>query len=204
MCEGNSSQGGAVLLSSDLGVTEQIRVIRRLLLEYVKELAPLAEKVLIPVAPGNHDQPHRFGGIAPRADDSWAVDVACQVADALDLAGGYDHVRVFTPKTDELTVVVETSNTIIGCTHGHSFKKGKGHEWWAKQNHARQPVGAADILLTGHFHHLRIEVDADRTWIQAPTVDPGSPHYDQRSGGRAKAGLLTFLAADGSWWGLEA
>ena len=92
------------MLSSDLGVTEQIRVIRRLLLEHVKAYAPLVDRLVVPSAPGNHDQPHRFGGIAPRGHDSWAVDAALQVADALHLAGGYEHVEIVTPDIDDLTV----------------------------------------------------------------------------------------------------
>ena len=203
-CEGVASQNGALLAYSDLTMTEQVRVVRRLLLEYVKAFAPLVDRLVVPVAPGNHDQPHRVGGIAPRGNDSWAVDVACQVKDALDLAGGFDHVDVVVPGVDELTVVVEAAGTRIGCTHGHVFRSGKGHDWWAKQGHARQPVAMADLLLTGHYHHLRVEQSGDRWWIQAPTVDPGSPHFDQRNGGRAAGGIMSFFTSDGCWWGLEA
>lgn len=204
MCEGTASQGGGVVITSDLGLTHQVRVVRRLLLEYVKALAPLTERLVIPVAPGNHDQAHRLLGIAAKASDSWAVDVACQVKDALDLAGGYDHVEVVVPPEDDLTTVVEAAGTIIGCTHGHVFRKGQGHAWWAKQGHARHPVATAHVLLTGHFHHLRVEVDGDRTWVQAPTIDAGSPWYDQRHGGHAALGTLTMIVQDGTWRGLEA
>ena len=58
--------------------------------------------------------------------------------------------------------------------------------------------------MSGHFHHLRVEQDGDRTWIQAPTVDTGSPWYDQRNGGRATPGTLTLMTSAGRWWGLEA
>lgn len=197
MCEGIASQNGAVALYSDLTMTEQVRVVRRLLLEHVKALAPLAPRVVIPVAPGNHDQPHRLMGIAPKATDSWLVEVAAQVGDALNLAGGYDHVEIVTPDPDDLTVTVEAAGTIIGATHGHVFRKAGGHAWWAKQAHARHRIAAADILLSGHFHHLRIEQDGARLWLQAPTVDPGSPWFDQRHGGKATPGTLTFHTRDG-------
>lgn len=197
MCEGISSQGGAVALFSDLTVTEQIRVVRRLLLEHVKAVAPLAERVVIPVAPGNHDEPHRLMGMKPRATDSFLVDVAASIHDALTLAGGYDHVEIVVPEPDDLTVTVEAAGTIIGATHGHVFRKGRGHEWWARQAHARHRIAAADILLTGHYHHLRIEQDGDRLWMQAGTIDPGSPWFDQRHGGAATPGVLTFYTAGG-------
>ena len=203
MCEGVASQNGGVALFSDLTVTEQIRVVRRLLLEHVKAVAPLAERIVIPVAPGNHDEPHRLMGMKPRATDSWLVDVAAQVSDALTLAGGFDHVEIVTPDPDDLTVTVEACGTIIGATHGHVFRKGKGHDWWARQAHARHRIAAADILLTGHYHHLRIEQDADRLWMQAGTIDPGSPWFDQRHGGAAKPGVLTFYTRNGAVHDIE-
>lgn len=203
LCEGNSSQGGAVLLQSDLGVTEQVRVVRRLLLEHVKAFAPLVDRVVVPTAPGNHDQPHRFGGISPKATDSWAVDVACQVADALAMAPGYDHCQIVCPEDDDLTVTIEAGDTIIGLAHGHQIKRGDGHGWWARQAHARHRIGAADLLLTGHYHHLRIENSGPKVWMQAMASDAGSPWFDQRYGGRGKAGTLTFIAQNHGFTSLE-
>ena len=204
LCEGVASQNGGVLLASDLGVTEQLRVVRRLLLEHVKAFAPLAEQVLIPTAPGNHDEPHRVLGMKPKAVDSFAIEASMQVADALHLAGGYEHVRFFTPVIDDLTVTIEAEGTIIGCAHGHQFRgPDKAHEWWAKMGHARHRIGQAHILLSGHFHHLRVIDDSSRVAITAPTTDPGSPWYDQRSGGGPRHGVLTFLTRDGLWTGLE-
>ena len=201
--EGTVSQGGGVALFSDLGLTEQLRVVRRLLLEHVKAFAPLAERVLLPVAPGNHDQAYRLLGLSSAATDSFAVDACLQVADALALANGYDHVQVITPEVDDLTVTIEAAGTILGMAHGHQFRQGKGHDWWAKQGHARHRIGQAHILLTGHFHHLRIVDDSGRLWVQAPTVDPGSPWFDQRQGGGPQTGVLTLLTRDGAWTGLE-
>ena len=204
LCEGTTSQGGAVHLTSDLGLTEQLRVIRRLLLEYVKALAPLAETLIVPTAPGNHDQAHRLMGIAAPANDSFAVEASMQVADALHLAGGYDHVRIVTPDVDDLTCTVEAAGTIIGTAHGHQWKQPeRAHAWWAKQGHARHRIGQAHLLLSGHFHHLRVVDDSGRTAISAPTVDPGSPWFDQRNGGGPRHGVLTLLTRDGAWTGLE-
>ena len=199
LCEGNSSQNGAVLLQSDIGVTEAIRVIRRLALEYVKTLAPLVDELLVTSVPGNHDQPHRFGGIAPQATDSWAVDVACQIGDALQMANGYDHVKIVVPDRDDLTVTVETSGTIIGMAHGHQIRKNAGHAWWSAQGHARHRIGAADILLTGHYHTFQAQEDGGRLWCQCPTVDPGSPWWDQRNGGRSSQGTLTLVTSARRW-----
>jgi hypothetical protein len=202
--EGVVSQGGGVALTSDLGLTEQIRVVRRLLLEHVKAFAPLAENILMPVAPGNHDQAYRLMGMASRANDSFAVDASMQVADALQLAGGYEHVQIITPDVDDLTCTVEAAGTIIGLAHGHQFRgPDKAHEWWAKQGHARHRIGQAHLLICGHWHHLRVVDDSSRVAFIAPTTDPGSPWYDQRNGGGPQHGVLTLLTRNGAWTGLE-
>jgi hypothetical protein len=204
LCEGVVSQKGAVALSSDLNLTEQLRVVRRLLLEHVKQLAPLAERVILASAPGNHDEPHRLMGGRPRADDSFAVDAAIQVGDAINLAGGYDHVEIVTPDVDDLTITVEAAGTIIGLAHGHQMRVGKAHEWWAKMGHAGHRIGAAHILLTGHYHHLRMQEESGRLHVQAPTTDPGSPWFDQKNGGVAgPGGVVTFYTREGKWTGLE-
>lgn len=204
LCEGVVSAKGAILLSSDLGMTEAIRVVRRLLLEHVKAFAPLVDRLVVTSVPGNHDQPHRVLGASPRGDDSWAVDAAMQVADALQLAGGYDHVEIITPAPDELTVTVEVAGSRIACAHGHQIRKGRAHEWWSRQAHSGdRRLAGASMLLTGHFHHLAVEVDGPRVWLQAPTVDPGSPGYSQRYGGQGPGGVLTFLTSDNAWAGLE-
>lgn len=204
LCEGIVAQGGGVALSSDLGLTEQLRVIRRLLLEHVKALAPLAEHLVVPTAPGNHDQAYRLMGMSAAATDSFAVDAAMQVADALHLAGGYDHVTFITPDVDDLTVTIEAEGTVIGMAHGHQFRgPDKAHDWWAKMGHARHRIGQAHILLSGHFHHLRVTEQSSRVAIGAPTVDPGSPWWDQKHGGNDQAGVLTLLTRDGHWTGLE-
>ena len=204
LCEGVVSQNGGVALSSDLGLTEQLRVIRRLLLEHVKALAPLAERLVVPTAPGNHDQAYRLMGMSAAATDSFAVDAAMQVADALHLAGGYDHVTFITPDVDDRTVTIEAEGTVIGMAHGHQFRgPEKAQDWWAKQGHARKRIGQAHILMSGHFHHLRVTDDSGRVHIQAPTVDPGSPWYDNKNGGGPQSGVLTLLTRAGHWTGLE-
>jgi predicted phosphodiesterase len=204
LCEGIAAQKGATVLASDLGLTEQLRVVRRLLLEHVKAFAPLADRIILASAPGNHDEPHRLMGGRPRADDSFAVDAAVQVADALQLAGGFDHVETVTPDIDDLTITIEAAGTIIGLAHGHQMRVGKAHDWWAKMGHGGHRIGQAHMLLTGHYHHLRMHEEAHRLHVQCPTTDPGSPWYDERNGGAAgNGGVVTLLTKEGTWTGLE-
>lgn len=197
MCEGVTSQKGAVVLTSDLTMTEQARVYRRLLLEHVKAFADLTDRLVIPVVPGNHDEPHRILGSSGRGDDSWAVEGAIAVADALALAGGFDHVETVVPAVDEFTVAVEVAGTVLGCAHGHKIPRGKAHRWLAEQAHARTRMGAVDVLLTGHYHTFESQADGGRHWFQIPTQDPGSPWYDARHGGRTPSGGVALTVLDG-------
>lgn len=59
--EGVVSQGGKLVMRLDLTPTQQVRVYRRLMWAQIKAFLPLAERIVIPVVPGNHDQAHRIG-----------------------------------------------------------------------------------------------------------------------------------------------
>ena len=57
--EGIVSQNARMLTTLDISITEQVRAYRRLMMHQIATLAPLAEKVIIPVVPGNHDETTR-------------------------------------------------------------------------------------------------------------------------------------------------
>lgn len=200
--EGFNSQGGRLAFRNDLTLTEQIRVYRRLILHVVKTFAPLAGKVVIPVIPGNHDEAVRIGDkMATRSDDSFAIDAASAVADALELAEGFDHVSFVFPKKDELTITLDIAGTGVGMAHGHQFRGGKAHKWWADQAHGVQPIGDpfVKLLLTGHLHHLHVEQTGARTWIQMPALDGGSAWWLNKTGQDCPAGLVSMVVGGGGW-----
>ena len=155
--EGLVSQGGALAAAGrlDLTLTEQLRVYRRLMLHQIQTFAPLAEKIVVPVVPGNHDEVQRVGNVQRRYDDSWAIEGAVAVADALKLTPGYEHVSFVFPKFDELTITLDVGGTPVGFAHGHQFGRDPA-KWWANQAHGMQDIGSATLLLGAHLHHLRI------------------------------------------------
>lgn len=200
--EGNQSQGGAAAAAGriDLTITEQVRVYRRLLLHQVKLLAPVVERLIVPIVPGNHDEAERHGGIVRSYSDSWAIEAGSAVADACaENPEAYGHVTFLFPRPDELTVTLETSGTILGMAHGHQFGRDP-LKWWSEQSHGRQPVGEADILLGAHLHHHYMrETGKERTFIQVPALDGGSNWFKHRRGEESRPGLLSFLTKDGRW-----
>lgn len=198
--EGNVSQGGSIAQAGrlDLTVSEQLRVYRRLMLHQVKEFAGLAERLVVPVVPGNHDEVERAGKVVRRYDDSWAVEGAVAVADALNLAGGYEHVSFVFPGRDELTITLDVAGTAVGFAHGHQFGRDPV-KWWSGQAHGMQPIGSATLLLAAHLHHLRVEQTGAKTFLQIPALDGGSTWWRHRTGQDSPPGLVSLLIGDGGW-----
>jgi hypothetical protein len=198
--EGIVSQGGAMAAVGrlDLTVTEQVRVYRRLILYQVQQFAPLASRVIVPVVPGNHDEAQRAGKVVRRYDDSWAVEGAVAVADALQLAPGFDHVSFVFPAVDELTITLDVAGTPVGFAHGHQFGR-DAMKWWAGQAHGMQPIGSATVLLGAHYHHLRVEQSGAKTFVQIPALDGGSTWWRHKTGQDAPPGMVSLLIGDGGW-----
>jgi predicted phosphodiesterase len=197
--EGMNSQGGKHIWRTDLDLTSQIRVYRRLLLHMIKAFAPLADRVIVPCVPGNHDEAVRVGNsMATTYTDSFALDAASAVADALADHPDFKHVSFVFPKYDTLTVTLDMAGTVVGLAHGHQCR-GKAVDWWMKQAHGQQDIGEATLLLTGHYHHLKIEQSGRKTWMQSPALDGGSTWFENSSGQAAPAGMLTLTVGRGGW-----
>lgn len=205
--EGLVHMGGKFVTRLDISVTEQVRVYRRLLLHAVAELSPYAERVVVIVLPGNHDESYRL--VSQPVTDSWAIEGASAVQDALELSGKYGNVSFVYPGEEELVITMnvgtEAKPFVLGFTHGHLCKTPNSMEtWWSKQTFGRQHGGTADILFTGHFHHLRVEnMGTGRTWIQAPALDGGSNWYRRTSGSDEPTGIISLWVTPGHGIGWE-
>jgi predicted phosphodiesterase len=198
--EGTESQSSHLLARLDLTVTEQVRVYRRLMAEQVSAFAELAP-VHVAVVPGNHDEAKRVGNqMATRYDDSWAIEGAAQVADVM-AAKGYDIGWTF-PGHDGLHLTVDASGTRIGLLHGHQTR-GKMQSWLANKALDREPIGTCDIVVSGHFHTLRLEHLGPTTWMQTGALDGGSTWWTHKGGLSSPPAALTFIAGGSRWHGLE-
>lgn len=208
--EGIVSQGGRLATRLDVSVTEQVRIYRRLMLHQVASLAPYAEHVIVPVVPGNHDETTRQFATAPT--DSWAIEGASAVQDALYMAGDYENVKFLFPQDEFYTVSVDVGTDehpfILAFAHGHQASSpNRALEWWKGQTFSRQSSGQADMLFTGHFHHLRVEATGGgRTWVQIPALDGGSNWYRNAMGADEPAGMVSMWVTPGQgngWSGLS-
>lgn len=189
--EGNVSQGGRLqgLASSDLGLTEQVRVARRLLMAQIKALAPLAERMVVPVVNGNHDEVTRQ--VAADPSDGWNVEIASAVQDACAENPALQHIEFRYPASGHQTLTVDIDGTMLGLFHGHQMRDPQ--KYLAGQAVGQTALGNADLWVSGHFHHFKSLDIGDRLWVQCPTTDPGSEWFRDRAGSSSKPGLLTMV-----------
>ena len=199
--EGVTSQGGNLVARNDLTLTEMVRVYRRLLADQVGAFAQLADAVTVAVVPGNHDEAIRTGNqMSSRYDDSWAIEGASQVADVMK-AKGYDVGWIF-PGRDEMHLTIDVAGTRLGLLHGHQTRN-KMQTWLANKAMARDAIGTADVVVSGHYHHLRLEQMGATTWMQTGALDGGSVWWEHKGGLSAPPAALTFITGGGLWSGLE-
>jgi len=198
--EGFVSQGGGNAWRTPTTLTEQVRIARRLMLHMIDTFRELAPRVVLLSIPGNHDETVRFGKQTTRGDDSWAIEAAVAVHDAMKTNPAvYSHCDVKVPGRDELTLTVDMAGTIVGLAHGHQMRPGKAEEWWAMQAHGLQPIGEAMLLLTAHLHHLVVHQGGAKTHIQVPSMESESTWWRHLKGQVAPSGVVTLLVGGGRW-----
>lgn len=133
-------------------------------------------------------------------EDDWGIVIAKQLA---RLAKETDtQLKVLIPNPHDESLAVDVFGDqfhVLGLWHGHQASRPEGiPDWWTKQAFGQQPVSAATIGLTGHFHHLRVQElgqshnGGSRFWIQGRTMDNGSNWYRLTSGSDSQAGITCF------------
>ena len=191
--EGTTSQNGRLQgqAASDLGITEQTRVARRLLLAQVKALAPLVDRMIIPVINGNHDEATRQVVTDPA--DGWNVEIASAVQDICAENPDLAHVEFRYPSSGHQTLTIDVCGTMVGLFHGHQANQNNTLRYLSQQAAGKTALGGADMWISGHFHNFRTMDIGERLWVQAPTTDPGSEWFRDRAGMESKPGLLTMV-----------
>jgi len=184
--------------SVDLDRRGQVNAVRTLLLEAIRQWAPHFEKVRIVAVGGNHGENRSKSGKAfTTLADNDDLAVIDQIKDALEFnPEAYGHVETIIAP-DHLSLTVETAGWILGLTHGHTARASGTAEqklkgWLSRMALGRQPIGECDILVTGHYHHLRQADWGSVHWIQAPALDGGSEWFRLTTGEHSQPGVLTF------------
>lgn len=194
--------GGNPAFTNDLSLAEQMDLAGTEVYQFV-ELMHRHGHVDVVAVTSNHTAWRRAKQNLGRPSDDLGLFVHRQVQ-KVAAAAGLDAGWTYPAPYDESTTI-DVNGTVLGLVHGNQFSPNKAVDWWAKQAHGGQAVGAADILVTGHYHHLSIlptgrnpYTGRSKWWIQAPTTDNGSDWFRNLQGDDSDPGLLVFdVTGDG-------
>lgn len=183
-------------VTNDLSLMQQVDVAISLVWDLVKRASRFAPVRYVSVG-SNHCQfrlsKQRVGRVGV---DDWGVMVAQQIhrlAKETDLP-----VTVCVPQPHDESLAVSVQGHVLGVVHGHQVSRPDSlPDWWRKQAFGSQPVASASVLVSGHFHHSRVQElgninNGSRYWVQAPTMDSGSGWFRLTSGEDSQPGIACF------------
>lgn len=184
------------MFTNDLSLAQQMDLVGTEIYEFIKVMSRHGH-VEVGAVTSNHTAWRRGKDTLGRPQDDLGLFVHRQVAKVTQAAGM--DVSWTVPADYDESVVLDVNGTRLGIVHGNQYRPGKAIEWWGKQAHGGQPVGAADILLGSHYHHLHIQptgrnpyTGRTKWFIQCPTLDNGSDWFRNMAGEDSDPGLLIF------------
>ena len=194
--------------TNDLDLPHQILAVYKLELEGVRMLAPVSPVLHSAWVPSNHGRARaslKNDMGSPHAD--YGIANAKMIAHTLESFQGFDNVSVHLPITEwheSLTVPTDALN--VGLVHGHQANGAdKLGEWWARQDHGRQPTWDADVLVAGHWHSYRAYQSGDARWVfVGPANEPGSSWFTNLKGETSTTGMLGLVFDSPQVWKTQA
>jgi len=190
--------------TNDRDITAQLEVAREIEHHGIDLLARNFARVDAATCGSNHAQVRRNGKRAGKPSDDFGIHIMRSIEWAYGFnADAYSHVSFRYPTEWSETTALDVCGQRIGLAHGYQAgSPDKVIQWWKGQSHGRQPVAEADVLVTGHWHHIREQQTGDgRMWLQAPNMDPGSDWWANIAGDNSPPGMLTFVVTpDGVDW----
>lgn len=209
LCEGFENVA-AQAFTNDLSHPAQLRVARAVLTDIITSVAARHTAATVVTVPSNHTAWRRGKDVLGKPTDDYGIDTHAAVSEALARDPQFRHVTWVTPAEWDESVALPVRGAVIGVTHGHQVNRPDGvPAWWKGQSHGGQAITKATLLITGHYHHLRVQPSGAlegraRWWFQAPTLDNGSDWFRNTSGEDTEPGILTFTLDDeGRWDGLR-
>lgn len=194
--------GGNPMFTNDLSLAQQMDLAGTELYKFI-EVMHRHGHVDVMSAPSNHTAWRNGKQNLGRPGDDLGMFVHRQVRKVTEVAG-IDATWTFSDMYDE-SVTLDVLGTVLGMVHGNQFSPGQAVTWWQKQQHGGMPMARADIMLSGHYHHLTVipsgrnpNTGRQKWWLQACTTDNGSSWFRNIGPGDSDAGLLVFdITEDG-------
>jgi hypothetical protein len=196
--EGCSGWYDGQAFTIDMDERQQFHVATELMMSIIDRFA--GYDVLVTGCTSNHGEKRP---VATGALDSRDLQLLDQVARICAHSERYSHVQFAGPDaTDPHVTKFEAAGVRVATTHGHvGFKGGNAagaaEGWLLGQIRGQAPAADAEILISGHRHHLAVaEWGRRRTWFQCPANDGGSRWFRSRTGFQSPAGQLSLLVGD--------
>lgn len=194
--------GGNPMFTNDLSLAQQMDLGATEVFEFASVMHRHG-RVDVMTCTSNHTAWRRGKQQLGRPVDDLGLHVHRNVQRVAEAAGLDVHWH-FPGEYDE-SMILDVNGTVLGLVHGNQFSPGRAPDWWAKQQHGGQPVGSADVLITGHYHSAIIMptgrnpyTGRSKYWLQAPTVDNGSDWFRNLAGDDSDPGLMVFdITPDG-------
>ena len=205
--EGTCGHYPAQQFRIELDRREQLKLVRRGIRDIVMGVAPLSDKVTVAAVGGNHGENRGLNGKAfTTTGDNDDVAVFEQVAEIFAAnPAAYGHVGFRLP-LERLTLSLELSGHIVAFTHGHLSKPGNNAaqaiwNWWKDQTLGRAHPGVADadILITGHYHHLNVKEQEGRAVFVCPSLTAVGEYFQDWYGVKTREGTLSMIIAQDGW-----
>ncbi|SVB65160.1 uncharacterized protein METZ01_LOCUS218014, partial [marine metagenome] len=186
---------------------DQMKLVRRGLTDIIKAVAPVAKQVTVLTVGGNHGENRAKGKAFTTTGDNDDVAVFEPIAEAFqENKKAYGHIGWKIP-LEQLSVSLTLAGHIVAFTHGHLSRPSQNAAqsiwtWWQKQAMGRAHPGVADanILITGHYHHLNVKEQEGRALFVCPSLTTVGEYFQDGNGVKTQPGTLT-LTVDESGWG---
>jgi hypothetical protein len=186
------------LEGNDLSPMQQVDLASSLMFDLIKRLVKFAPVTYGSIA-SNHCQNRVNGQQVGRPGlDDWGIVIAQQLR-RLTTELGWD-VSYLVPQPHDEGFAFKYGVNTVGVVHGHQVSRPEGMStWWEKQTFGNQWSAPCNLLLHGHFHHLRVAelgqhvTGGSRYVVMGPSSDSGSDWFRNAMGGSdASTGVMTF------------
>jgi predicted phosphodiesterase len=206
LVEGTCGHYAAQQFRVELDRRDQMKLVRRGIRDIIMNTAPEVDKMTVMAIPGNHGENRQNGKSITSVHDNDDVAVFEQIAEILAInPNAYGHVG-FKLSRDEIALAANLSGQTVAITHGHTSKPAGNSaqaiwNWWQHQTMGRAypAVADANILITGHYHHLNLKEQENRTVIICPSLTPVGEYWADANGVRTKPGTLTLITHPHGW-----
>lgn len=196
--------------TNDRQLIEQLDLHTELMTHAAYELSKVTDELIVAGVPSNHMEVREDGKAVGGVHNDYGLLSLSNIKRAFKLnPGAFEHVQFAWPADHEVSMTLDLAGVPVGLAHGH-YSRGAGAadgvpKWLTGQFAGNHPLQPAHIILTAHFHHLRMQnLIGGRWWFQAPTLDRGSSWLEHVNGeGNSQNGILALTVGNGSWRDME-